>query len=778
MPERNEIADTLAVLDEPNSAGALAEAIEEAQKAFDQYYLFCDTVDRVYSLRANYLNDTYEDSAFDLFWASMEILKPAIYAKPPKPIATPRFKDGKHVDKTVAEVIERILVSEFDRGDIDQVMLSVRDDLALTNRGAAWVRYEDGRGGKRVCVEYLDRRDFLHEPARTWSEVSWVARRAWMTKKQMLERFPDAREDIESAEFHSKREYREYGLVESSAKAGVWEVWHKHDNKVYWWAPGCQNFLDEDEPHLNLSRFFPCPRPAYGTLMRRSLVPVPDYRRYREMLDQINVLTMRIYTLLDQVKLRVMIPGGSDVGSAVENALNANDDVVVISVPAAAFQGAAGNGAMLTLPLTEIAQTIQGLIEARNQLIENFYQVSGISDIMRGATDAQETLGAQQLKQQNGAVRVRDRIDEIARFARDIAEISAEIIAQNYDKETIQEISGMEFPTRAEVKKSVKDIEEAVKRELEEAGEMAEQAAMQAAQSGEEVDPAMAQQQFEEVKNQIFAKYQPMIERARVAVTIEDVMELLRDKKARNLNIDIETDSTIMVDEMAEKASRAEFLQAFAGASSSVQPLLAGGKAGAALAGGMLKFALQPYRANRELDQLIDDFIDEAGNMAAQAAEGDGESEELIAAQNKLAEAEMAKAQAQMAKVQADSQLKQVELQGKMQDMQMRAAKDNAQFEIDKAKLQLQMSKQEQEFAAKMGELEAKTNLMQAQTAEILASIGLDARKQDLEEYREANAQQQRQVDTALRVKSESRADRQQAFGEAWAMNNSREGVE
>jgi hypothetical protein len=113
-----------------------------------------------------------------------------------------------------------------------------------------------------------------------------------------------------------------------------------------------------------------------------------------------------------------------------------------------------------------------------------------------------------------------------------------------------------------------------------------------------------------------------------------------------------------------------------------------------------------------------------------------------------------------------------------MQDMQMRAAKDNAQFEIDKAKLQLQMSKQEQEFAAKMGELEAKTNLMQAQTAEILASIGLDMRKQELDEYREANAQQQRQVDTALRVKSEGRADRQQAFGEAQSMNNTREGVE
>lgn len=769
-----ELADTLTVTDEPKSAAALAEAIECAEKEFRPYWLYCDTVDQTYSLRAWSATTTHKDQAFDLFWSSMEILKPAIYAKPPKPVASPRFQDGKLLDKAVAELMERVLSSEFERGHIDEVMLGARDDLALTNRGVGWVRYESDEkgGGKRICVEHLDRKDFLHEPARSWAEVGWVARRAWMTKKAMKKRFPKS-EEIENAEYNARREYQDYGMVDSSAKAGVWEVWSRIDNKVYWWAPGCQDFLDEDEPHLNISTFWPCPKPAYGTLMRRSLIPVPDYRRYQEMLEQINILTERVYVLLDSVRLKVLIPGDGDIGRAVEMAIKSDDDKIVIPVPAAALQGAANTGMMLTLPLTEIATTIQGLIDARNQLIENFYQVSGISDIMRGATEADETLGAQRLKQQNGSVRVRDKIDELARFARDIAEISAEIISQNFDKETLQDIAHMEFPTKASIEKSIKDIEKSARAELEKLADSAEEAAQQAMQSGQEVDPAQAQQQFQQAQQAVIAKYQPMLDQAKQAVSIEDVMKLLRDKKARNLAIDIETDSTIMVDEMAEKQSRAEFLQAFAGASASVQPLLMAGEAGAKLAGGMLKFALQPYRANRELDALIDDFIEQAPQMAAQAGEGDQANEELVAAQNKLAEAEQMKAQAAMAGVQAKSALDKAETQRKMAELQMKGMEAQQKAEAENNKLQLQLSKQEQEFAAKMALTEAQINKLTADTAKILASIGLDERKQQLSEYSAANAQQQAQVDTALKVsgegraeRGEERADRQQDFTE------------
>src|SRR5690606_1420113 len=145
---------------------------------------------------------------------------------------------------------------------------------------------------------------------------------------------------------------------------------------------------------------------------------------------------------------------------------------------------------------------------------------------------------------------------------------------------------------------------------------------------------------------------------------------------------EIASDSTILTDEIQEKASRNEFLTTFSGASQALQGLAQMGPAGSALAGGMLNFVLGPYRIGRELDGLIDNFIDEASNY--QPPQEGGEQQALIEAQNKLAEAEMAKAQAQTMKVQSDAQLKQAELQGKMQEMQLKYEKDMSDAQIER----------------------------------------------------------------------------------------------
>src|SRR5690606_6713574 len=138
------------------------------------------------------------------------------------------------------------------------------------------------------------------------------------------------------------------------------------------------------------------------------------------------------------------------------------------------------------------------------------------------------------------------------------------ILAEKFDQETLLDMAQMTIPTRAEVDKSLKELEQAAKDEMEQLAEQARQAAEQARASGEEIDPQQAELQFQQAQQAILEKYQPQIAKLRNTVVIEDVMQLLRDQKARAFTIEIETDSTIMTDEMAEKQSRAEFLTAFA----------------------------------------------------------------------------------------------------------------------------------------------------------------------------------------------------------------------
>lgn len=771
--DETEFSDTLVQEGDPKSSVRILSAIRKAEDAFRNYQDTCRRIDEIYSLSES-LTEGYDwlDPEYDLFWASTEILKPAIYSRPPKPAVATMFSDRRKLQTTTAELLERVTTSAFDRTGIDEVMICVRDDLALANRGQMWATYESDEkgGGQRVCIEHLDRLDFLHEPARKWAEVGWVARRAWMTRKEMRKRFfKHSGDAYQEAALGVRREEKRNGSDDGSRKAGVWEVWHKNDGKVYWVAEGCPVMLDEGRPHLDLSGFFPCPRPAYGTIRRRSLVPVPDYQRYSVHFNKINKLTSRIYLLLDQIKLKVLIPAGGDIANAIEVAMTSDDDSIVIPVPAAALMNGAGAGNYVQhIPIKEAAEAAQILIATRSQIFEDFYQLSGISDIMRGATDAEETLGAQQLKSQYGSVRVRDKVEELQRIARDVSKIAAEIASEKFSSKTLLDMAQMQIPTKREIEKQIKGIEDAAENELDALSKQAKAMADQARQSGQQVDPQQAQQQFQQAQQQIVQKYAPQLQQASDTVPIEDIMELLRDDRSRGFAFEIATDSTILTDEMQEKASRNEFLGAFTNASTALMGIAAMGEAGAALAGGMLKFAVAPYRVGRELNGLIDDFIDAAPQMAAQMQEGGaGEGEAALAQANmQLAQAELQKAQAQTEKVQADAALK-------GQELQLKSAQAQEQARSDQQKLMLELEKTRGTIA----ETEARIEKIYAEIQLANQKLGLEAHREQREDLKTVADIHSRQVDQEMNAQDRQRqaiesernaqmGERQQSFSE------------
>ncbi|MBO9580321.1 MAG: hypothetical protein J7498_05470 [Sphingobium sp.] len=747
------------------SSATVLTALKRAEDTFRDWQATCSTIDEIYNLdgagyggiRSDLDQYGWRDTKLDLFWASYEVLKPAVYARPPQPVVEPLFKDTKRLPIVTAELLERCAVSTLKRTGIGDVMTEVRDDLIFTSRGIIWITYEADNDGKRVCFEHLDRKDFLHEPVRKWQECGWVGRRAWMTRKEMRKRFFKTSGDAYQYANYLKAKDRDGDLADedraTTKKAGVWEVWHKADGKVYWVTPGVDVLLDSGEPHLKLCEFFPCPRPAFATKRHRSMIPVPDWERYAVHFRKISDLTGRIYQLLNQVRMMGIIAGGGDVADAVEDMLRAiDDDQTVIRVNS--IQPL--NETLSWLPLKEMAEAIQGLIMARGQLIEDFYQLSGISDIMRGASEENETLGAQQLKTQFGSVRVREKSAELQRLAADGVKIACEIIAEKFDQETLLEMSQMDLPTKREIEKHIKEIEEAAKGELKALGEKAKQAA---AQSQQQIDPQQAEQALQQAQQQIVAKYAPMLSEAQNQVPIEDVIKLLRDDRARNFTFEIESSSTILVDELEEKRARNEFMDSLSKGIPAMLQLVALGEPAAKLAGEALKFQLAPYRAGRSLDGAIDQFIDAAPEMAKAMAAKNGandEAEGLVEAQKQLAQAEMEKGQAAMANVQAKAALDKAELQRKMMQMQLDAQNDAVKAQQEAEKLRLQMADMAEKHGQAQRKLEADIDKVRAETVQILQSIGLAQRQQEMAEFKSVADVSLRQGDQSLSAQGQA----------------------
>src|SRR5262245_31063348 len=266
------------------------DCISDAQKYFAFWSEKADSIDRFYA-DLKRMAATNVDREYKMFWANLEVLKPAIYSRPPAPVVVPRWQDHKELPRKASELLERTLILNFEEIGLDAIMLQVRDDLATVGRGTAWVRLEAADGGDRNVIDHLDRADFLHEPARKWGEVGWVAKRAWLARRQVRERFGDAAANT----VRLKKPKDGEGEAQSpdyrgERKAEVWEIWSKTKGLVVWVSPGVEEVLDVTEPFLRLDGFFPCPRPVYATLERRSLIPVPDFYYYRDQLEEINEL--------------------------------------------------------------------------------------------------------------------------------------------------------------------------------------------------------------------------------------------------------------------------------------------------------------------------------------------------------------------------------------------------------------------------------------------------------------------------------------------------------
>src|SRR4030095_13498140 len=178
---------------EPQSSKAWLNLLRESEDAFEDWKLQCDKIDDKYASLKR-LAAYGRDRQFQLFWANLEVLKPAIYAKPPVPVVVPKFKDRRPVYQAASEVMERCAVVAFDLAYINEIMLQLRDDVAMIGRGVAWCRYESGKGNgyydfEKVCIDYKHRRDFLHSISRCWYEVTWVAAASYLTRAEARKRF-------------------------------------------------------------------------------------------------------------------------------------------------------------------------------------------------------------------------------------------------------------------------------------------------------------------------------------------------------------------------------------------------------------------------------------------------------------------------------------------------------------------------------------------------------------------------------------------------------------
>ncbi len=623
---------------------------------------------------------------FNILFSNTETLLPALYSAIPRPVVQRRFKDedvlGKDASTAAQRVLEYFLDTNLDGYEaFDDAMRAAVLDALLPGRGITVVKYDADiqeptepdaapyTTGELVCLETKAWNRVYFGYAKKWSKVPWVAYEEYVDRREATRLFGS---EIAGKISYAKNEDSSKGEGEWSNEterdtgdrttACIYQIWDKDGGKkVRYVSP---QFLDgflkvEDDP-LGLTGFFNCPRPLRFIEKTNDLMPTALYAIYENQANEVNRLTMRINRLIEAIKARGVYD--TELGEELGNIMKADDNSLVPADKSSSLAAEKGlQNAIWFMPIEQMVQVVVQLYAAREQSKQVIYEITGVSDILRGSTRASETATAQNIKAQWGSLRLKRMQREVQRYARDVMRMMLEIASMKMSEPSWAKMTGLPFHTA-------------------EQHQQLQQVVMASQMSGQPMDPRLQQQM------QVPAW--------------PAVLSLLRDDLQRSYKVDIETNSTVEPEAVEDQKNIAELMNAMGQFLNGVGPLVAQKVLPFDVAQTMLLTITRRFRFGPDIE-------DQIKAMQAPQEEPD-QSGQMEQAKMQM---EAQRAQAEMQQVQqAETAKHQRELQAEQNRMQMETAKLQMMQQIEVAKM-------EAEKQIKLSELQAErhTEQMKAQ---------------------------------------------------------------
>ncbi len=580
---------------------------------------------------------------YNLLWSNVQTMLPMLYSRLPEPYVSRRFYVSDQTARMAGTIAERATAVDLDRDDFDEQAKAVALDFAVVGRGSLRATYEsstvnsripirqenredgeprfvteagdeipkdmverDGRNlfvldpqiiDERAPLVYQNWQDHLIGPGRKWSEVQkkgWNAWRNYMTKADVARRFgQDAANslsynyapfDIDTDKRASKSQAPK--LIKMAA---IYEIWDARSRQIFWVSKGYDQLLDKQADFLDLEGFFNTPRPLRSTFTNDTMVPVPDYAEILTQATELDQITAKIEQVVEDIRAGGVFNGNvPSLGQALNNK---GGKWTPIQEWQAFAQGGGMQGAVQNYVTQEQINIVRSLYEHRAAVKRDADEMSGMIDLFRGQqTQQDETLGQSEIRKSMGGLRINDKQREFQRYLRDALRLKSEIVVTRFDPDRILEMADLQSL-------------------IGESPELSRLRAMAESPQGKQaLQTQQGQAQFQIQQQGAVAKQMALIRQA---------LAMLQSDRMRTFKLDIETDATVAVDEVTEKAQASEFIKAVGDFLNSVMgsETVAGNPAMRELSYEFLMYLVRQFHVGRSLEQKIDQAV---RDMAAQ----------------------------------------------------------------------------------------------------------------------------------------------------------------
>lgn len=610
-----------------------------------------------------------------LIHSNIEVLKPLIYSDTPQPVVRRRFNGDFKTDQTdlmATEAVQRLASYLLDTEDFDGAMMGARDDYLIAGRGDVTVVYSakfaealdqitnapvKRKVSERVSARHREWRTILFCPNTSWEELPWLAVEHSLTRGKIEKRF--GKEKAEKMHFNrpglansgkaAEDDDRLSSGVASVAPttdtqalavspfdtAPVMEIWDRESGKVVWWS-SCypEDVLDTIDDPLHLEDFFNMPRPLLATTKGRRLTPRPDIRYYEQRAEECETASRKMREILEIIAVAGLIPASAS--DEFKQLFSGKSQLIPVSAWINLLQKGNVSDLVQWLPFEPMVKMLTALDSIRMRARDAMFEASGVSDVMRAATDPNETLGAQEMKGRFSGMRLSNQQRRMALFALDTLRMMIDVATGLFDTKTIAEICGMDLPlTEAERQAEIQRRDDMMmsyqaQAELHQTGQQIAQLQQEQAQAQAQPapdagmmpgapPPTAPMPPAEPPLNPGPPPVEPKFDKPVPETSWELVHATIRSDFRRKIVLSIETSSTILADEASDKEARVEFISAFASFVTALLPMVQAGQMPLATMKEMLLFGVRGFPKSRSLETLITQLPDEMPQPEQQA---------------------------------------------------------------------------------------------------------------------------------------------------------------
>lgn len=442
------------------------------------------TLDRYTNNRTRSQEDAFR---LNLFHSNIKTLMSMMFGKLPEITFSRTNMDfDDDVARVAGMIFQRMLNADIGTPN-DQYSESLKqnlEDRMLPGLGVSRVRYDfneeqeqiaavydiktgaqlseessiDAITHERAPIDYVHWRDFKWSPCRTWAETRWVAFRTLLTRDQLVKRFGEDignKIPLTSSKYNEEEKSNAESVIEKQdafKRGEVWEIWDKNSREVHWWCPDFKNMLDTKADPLELTGFYPCPEPMTANVTTSAFMPIPDYVMSEDLYLEVDKLETRISLITEAVKV-VGVYDAASTGVKRLMSEGVENDLIPVDNWAMFAEKGGLQGQIDWLPIKEVADTLDKLVQRRNDAMQLLSQITGMSDVMRGARQAGGAASATEkaLEARFGSVRIQALQDEFSKYATDLIRLRAEIVSKHFTPEAIYTQSNMQYTADQEL---------------------------------------------------------------------------------------------------------------------------------------------------------------------------------------------------------------------------------------------------------------------------------------------------------------------------------------